>query len=504
MKKIFTLILFATLLIGLLTACSADDADIVAEYRALEAVFLSSITASDMTYTVTSERQLELIPVDGAVLHRIRIQSADWEADTFKENIAIYNEAGDLIFETGTIYVDGERYSPIGVLAFDDDILDNLDIPELLAGEYTHLQQAAPTLDHIRERFSEVGDRIGINGAFSDEILENHLQRDGNTFRLTFEGDAAYTHLEPVIEELQYDGLSVELHRLYRAVNIEDDLAETLQQDFLAWLREADFSDAQIVIERTQVDADTRSQVIEIYIPDRISTRTELIVVNHYAMPIVQPERFLTVDALFAYIDSFMDESRAVSTPDFVLNWSEMTANALHDLPTITLLDHDVEESELLGEHMLASLATQEIYHIATIDLSLDDAGFEFLGLDRAFFSLGAVEIMYALMSFDSALTALEPIVEFDVHNLQAGGFALSENQPLRLSADEQTAVFSLQIHDAAPPSLYIYIVQEVPNSGYVLLLRFVCFTRYWDDSDTALFEAFSELFGFDLMTYLP
>jgi len=98
----------------------------------------------------------------------------------------------------------------------------------------------------------------------------------------------------------------------------------------------------------------------------------------------------------------------------------------------------------------------------------------------------------------------LELVPEF-IAGMRAMGAVIHDITPLRMSDDRQTAAFALDMVSPAGESvILVYLLQNLPDSDYVLFLGLALYTDLWTEEDGAILEELGWHIGLDLMGYLP
>ena len=124
---------------------------------------------------------------------------------------------------------------------------------------------------------------------------------------------------------------------------------------------------------------------------------------------------------------------------------------------------------------------------------------------DRVIWTAGGIGMMYHLEQSPGILDSLDNGVANSILRLGRDGFYISSGLPLRLSADNQTAVFGLNFElRGEPNAVYIYLLQSIPDSDYLLYLLLILFPNDWRAEDTGVLEELSAQIGIDLIAYWP
>jgi len=330
MKKRMALIILTILFVGVLTACVQDATE--KNYWELEEAFLALRGETELTMTV--ETMFDLQAVDGAVLHITTTQSMVDGIDEVMQTQHIRDGSGAIVSGTEIIltdtaaYVDIERqvflpisqvkleFAPLGLLFEEVFGTSIYDVPytEVLGGNYTHLQilgEAVEELKDTERRRSET--RTGIHGIFTEEILEDHLSRtDTDAFRIEITGESVDTYLAAVLEELNLDDPAWMFGDLRRRADVDSvlfvelgALVGELGVNFIRWVRNGDFTEANLVIERWTPDGITYYQSITLYVPDRISIEQKTTIVVGESTGIIIPTQFLTEDEVVRRIEGW-------------------------------------------------------------------------------------------------------------------------------------------------------------------------------------------------------
>ena len=182
--------------------------------------------------------------------------------------------------------------------------------------------------------------------------------------------------------------------------------------------------------------------------------------------------------------------------------WERIRNAPVYDLEELKLLNHDLANSEYLTTYMLESEQVGE-----TLNVIITSEGERFIPNnqepDSYIWNSGGIGFLYYVIRDTGILENLNRNVIHDIYRLKNDGFDLSANLPLRMSADESAAVFGLKAdiqeeHDV----IYIYLLQEIEDSEYTILLMIMLFYHLWDDDSLEALQELSEQLGIDLTAY--
>jgi len=485
-----TLIVLAILLVGILTACSEDTS--IADYQALEAEFRALVEETELT--ATGETIFDLQAIEGAVLHsdftQIQVQGLDEGMEIHRAlagNVP-FSEV-ELIFTGGAGYISMGHIMPILLDAIFEEIdaealgvsLDDVSYEDMLGGVYTHLQMTGDTLEDMVGAIRDDREtHTGLYGAFTEEALSEYLSYHDGVFRIEVAGESVGSYLDAVLEDISLDDLELVLASLLMLVEIDDDLLIALENNFSGWLRDADLTNAQLVIEREKPDDNTYRQNVELYVPGRVSLTQAATIVLGASTPISVPDQFLTEKELEERMQDWLMERLIELMPP--VDSLGVTADGAH-LELYTLVSASGQE------HTIPVIRDGEIIE---------------LGLGSVFVDAWAIGLYYELIEGLDMLTALDEI-EDEINALLADD-NISESQvfPEILSEDGSTVAFALHVVDQGDSFMIVVLVQDVPESRYVLSLMLVLFEDLWVQEDMEVIEELSGHFGVDLTEFLP
>ncbi|MCL2572162.1 MAG: hypothetical protein FWE11_07130 [Defluviitaleaceae bacterium] len=296
---------------------TATTDTVITAYHVLDSEFHALEEVRELT--MTAETRFDLIAVDGAVLYvttsHIRTDGLDEVAESHlsRDRNGAWVSEIEMILTGGMAYMDINSALYLVMVEMLSDLaslgLSMEDVPFVdIVGPYTHMQYwNEMTGAAINE------ERLGIYGAFTDEVLEHYLsQNSEGVFRIDIAGESVGNYIKPVLEAMSLDDVSLTLLSLQAVADIDDSLWVALEDDFAGWLRGGNLSSARLVIERAWTDGNTAHQNIELYIPGRISLRQDGTVVVGRSTPITAPSQFLTGEELgmriMEWIMSLMEE----------------------------------------------------------------------------------------------------------------------------------------------------------------------------------------------------
>jgi len=184
--------------------------------------------------------------------------------------------------------------------------------------------------------------------------------------------------------------------------------------------------------------------------------------------------------------------------------WDWIMAAPVYDLNDFDLLNHDLTNSEYLMEYMLESERLGE-----DLKITVHTAGQPFTPYaqepDSIIWSTDGIGLLYYIVPSTGILETLDASVTNDIRGLEASGFYLYSHLPLRISENEKSAVFGLNVDIYGEPNVvYLYMLQEIPDTDYTLLLVLMPFYGYLDDNDLAVIDELSDLIGIDIIDYIP
>ncbi|MCL2567917.1 MAG: hypothetical protein FWE12_00555 [Oscillospiraceae bacterium] len=184
-------------------------------------------------------------------------------------------------------------------------------------------------------------------------------------------------------------------------------------------------------------------------------------------------------------------------------DFGEIAATRVYDLVGLNLLNHDLSDSVFLTEHILGSAQTDEVFGVAVIVGGEPERQ----QVNHIVWGARGIGLRYYLLpslGFELGPRLLLELQK-DIEHLHERGFFISADLPLRASADGQTMAFGLHIEMRGEPSMvYIYLLQDIPDSDYLLFLLVILLPNRWDEGDTAVLAELSEYIGIDLMAYWP
>lgn len=185
-------------------------------------------------------------------------------------------------------------------------------------------------------------------------------------------------------------------------------------------------------------------------------------------------------------------------------HWEEMQAVPVYDLVGLNLVNHNLENSDFLMEHILESTQNGEHFSVPVISGGEPYRPYRH-GTDEVIWNAGGIGMLYYLLPNADIHTLLDSEVSGDIHRLQRDGFVVNAKLPFRVSLDKQMAVFgfSMELHEE-PNAVYIYIFQNIPDSEYVLFLLCILFPNYWSGEDAVILAELGAHIGLDLLAYWP
>jgi len=182
-------------------------------------------------------------------------------------------------------------------------------------------------------------------------------------------------------------------------------------------------------------------------------------------------------------------------------DWEKVKAAPLYDLDNLDLTSLDLSESEYLMEYVLESVRGGERYEVPVIT-----AG-EFYRSDIESFVwvTDGIGMIYALESGSDVMECMDYKVSYDIQDLIKDGFILDADLPLRVSADYQSAVYGLSMDlSGKPNAVYIYLLQNIPDTDHILSLLIILFPNHWSNDDSMTLAELNEYIGVDLAAYWP
>ena len=523
MKKFVLLIVLALLLGGTLAACdmlpggAEEEESKVEAYREVESAFFAALMEWEYRETSIEWEMLFDLQVAGAMPMQITGMMQEGP-NHFTDAAEVRDENGDMLFEMELLYVDGAGY--LNIIAMMQPILDamfdemgmgfiSLSLEELL-GEYTHLRLSEEDLEEMMESYREamIG-RRGIYRAFSEEELEEYLSREDDIFRIALEGKAAYHHVAALMSEIGLDGDGIEflLLPLEMAGDVDWGLILDLEDDFVGWLLDSNFTGARLSIEREMMGEGVYRQAFELNIPNRLRIEYEMTLTAGPIDPPSPPTHYFRSELDFErHIEERMMDAMGGLMGDFFpgfdmgdMLWDDVLDTLVHDLPAINLVDHNLAGSRLLQAHTFTSRSGE------TFDLTIVQGGemdsLPMWGREGIFQDAWAIEFYYSVWDRGDALSIMQDIVSDDLQWLSMMEIDLEKGFPLRLSSDGSAALYAFNIEDFL---IYVYLVQEIPGSDYVVSLELVFYVDLWEREDTQILEELSELIGVDLLLFMP
>ena len=184
--------------------------------------------------------------------------------------------------------------------------------------------------------------------------------------------------------------------------------------------------------------------------------------------------------------------------------WEAIKSAPVYDLDDFDLLDHDLSSSEYLTEYMLESEQLGK-----SLRITVHTAGQEFIRNgqepDSIIWHTEGVGMLYYILPSLSIIKNLDTNVTSDIRRMETDGFTLSAFLPLRVSENGQSAAFGLNADLYGKPDvIYLYLLQDIPDTDYTLLLVIMFFHGYLNDNDFAVIDELSEHIGIDIGAYIP
>ena len=200
---------------------------------------------------------------------------------------------------------------------------------------------------------------------------------------------------------------------------------------------------------------------------------------------------------------SLMEISFTASEDSFTLaDWDALFAAPLHDLTTLNLFDHDLSDSVFLMEYTLESTVDGIPFSVPVITHGEAHRPYRH-GTDEVIWDADGIGMLYYLLPSMDALDLLDAEVRHDMRRLQGDGFTLNTDHPVRTSADNQSAAFGFSMDwDGEYRVVYIYLLQNIPDSDYILFLQVMLFEDFWDEDDPAILAELSAYLGTDLLAF--
>ena len=525
MKKFILLIILALLLGGTMAACDmlvpgqAEEAQSDVEaYREVESAFFAALMEWEYQETSTEWEMLFDLQVAGAIPMQLAGTMQEGP-DHFTDAAEIRDEDGDMLFQIELLYVDGAGY--LDIVAMMQPILDamfeemgmgfiTLSLEELM-GEYTHMRLSEEDLEEMMESYRErmIG-RRGIYRSFSEEDLEEYLSREYDIFRIALEGEAVYDHVAAVMNEIGLDGDGIEaiLLPLEMAGDVDFGLIMELEDDFVGWLLDSNFTGARLSIEREIMDEGVYRQAFELNIPNRVAIAYEMTMTAGPIDPVSPPEHYFRSERDFErHIEERIMEAMGGLMGDFFpgfdmgagMLWAEILDGAVRDLPAINLVDHNLAGSRVLEAYAFTS-RSGESFDLTVVQGGIMD-DLPMWGREGIFQDAWAIEFYYSVWNRGDALSIMQDIVSDDLQWLSMMDFDIEKGFPLRLSSDGSAALYAFNMEDFL---VYVYLVQEIPGSDYAVSLELVFYVGLWEREDTQILEELSELIGVDLLVFMP
>jgi len=172
----------------------------------------------------------------------------------------------------------------------------------------------------------------------------------------------------------------------------------------------------------------------------------------------------------------------------------------IHDLPAISLIDHDLADSDILEPVVLRSVLGAEVATVTIIsdwDDFFEDNGFI---LNDAW----AIEIYYFHRRHE---TAVESVIRSFEADKEADYFFPDSHLTIgdvHASADENMALLSIiEELTSGHIRVLLYLAQVVPGSNDVVLMDLVFFPHLWEAQDDDVLAALSHHIGIDLSVYM-
>ena len=174
----------------------------------------------------------------------------------------------------------------------------------------------------------------------------------------------------------------------------------------------------------------------------------------------------------------------------------------VYDLPDLTLIGHDLADSQLFESATLSlDLVGEE-----TVQVIVFREGDTWEGMGFLDSFLGGVELFYAVFPEELATIGLTAVDMLS--GMIAGGLAYEDElAPSDISAIHATADGKTALFAAASPEQYdevgILLVQQIPGTDTILMMSILLDLMFWEESDELVLAGLSEYIGFDLRAFV-
>jgi len=202
---------------------------------------------------------------------------------------------------------------------------------------------------------------------------------------------------------------------------------------------------------------------------------------------------------------SLMEISFTASEDSFTLaDWDDIRAMPPYELTSLNLFGHDLTDSTFLMEYTLESTVDGTPFVVPVITHGEAHLPHRHRP-DEVIWDAEGIGMLYYLIPATDVLDLLDLNVRHDMGRLQGDGFTLRTDHPLMTDADNQSAAFGFDMAwDGAYRVTYIYLLQNIPESNYILLLQIMLFEDYFqDEEDPFILFELSERIGINLLAFL-
>ena len=173
----------------------------------------------------------------------------------------------------------------------------------------------------------------------------------------------------------------------------------------------------------------------------------------------------------------------------------------VYDLTRLNLIDHNLDNSDLLESHTLRTEAGRDSADVTIIsdgELVYDEDGY-------IFNDAGAIELHYFARREET--TAVEA-VKWSIDRDKELGFFFPNSSlavgPIRTNVDREMA--ALVVREEFPNGhtrVLIYLAQAVPGSNEFVVLDFVLYPELWETKHDQILAELSRHIGLNLSAYL-
>ena len=364
---------------------------------------------------------------------------------------------------------------------------------------YSFMQMPSEDLDEVFS-METIREMLSIPSVFSDEVVERYLVRDEDAFTFTLEGQEVFAHMESEFQSL-FQTKAVTENPLDNFSEFIDVMTEMFGEDVLA--------ETRLVMTRART-AEGFSLGAEMYIPELFHMQEAITITPDPPAPLQRPSRYLQEAEMrlrMAGAEERLWEILLYRRPPDTFDWEAFEIfdpetdeiALLYDLDDLSLFGHNPAGSSVLEAHRFPDGQGGFLDLIVFSEVELfEEAGFLTFFDDRL-----PMTISYEVMPNANAADVLRDQALEMIHR----GLRQFTVSPLRVNTDHSLAALTIEGRGesrATVPVMNIFLAQNIPNSGDVLLLtiRPVGIRRpedvgaVWDAVLEELFAVLDELEG--------